>query len=222
MYKPTIKMLKCNVFCLTLCVASGILLCVAAAEEQKCSINVTEANSSMESITLRLTTAGQDCNFTVLSVDSSSGVTHCVEELEENSTFQCQVVSLEPGTSYTLDIMSTTDEQRANVTQQTSPSTVSGLQVSETSDSLGVSWQPGPGRTERFRLLLTDPVGVVRNLTLESTTKNYIVTDLVPGRVYNITMVTEAGGRQSTTSRQIQTGKDSVMIWDSLEWTLLR
>lgn len=94
--------------------------CVAAAEEQKCSINVTEANSSMESITLRLTTAGQDCNFTVLSVDSSSGVTHCVEELEENSTFQCQVVSLEPGTSYTLDIMSTTDEQRANVTQQTS------------------------------------------------------------------------------------------------------
>uniref|UniRef100_A0A674BU25 protein-tyrosine-phosphatase n=1 Tax=Salmo trutta TaxID=8032 RepID=A0A674BU25_SALTR len=85
------------------------------------------------------------------------------------------------------------------------PSTVSGLQVSETSDSLGVSWQPGPGRTERFRLLLTDRVGVVRNLTLESTTKNYIVTDLVPGRVYNITMVTEAGGRQSTTSRQIQT-----------------
>uniref|UniRef100_A0A674BQ32 protein-tyrosine-phosphatase n=1 Tax=Salmo trutta TaxID=8032 RepID=A0A674BQ32_SALTR len=206
--------------------------CVAAAEEQKCSINVTEANSSMESVRLRLTTAGQDCNFTVLSVDSSSGVTHCVEELEENSTFQCQVVSLEPGTSYTLDIMSTTDEQRANVTLQTSklgfcwglyldvwylvsvtdspfylsgPSTVSGLQVSETSDSLGVSWQPGPGRTERFRLLLTDRVGVVRNLTLESTTKNYIVTDLVPGRVYNITMVTEAGGRQSTTSRQIQT-----------------
>uniref|UniRef100_A0A674BTB0 protein-tyrosine-phosphatase n=1 Tax=Salmo trutta TaxID=8032 RepID=A0A674BTB0_SALTR len=197
-------MLKCNVFCLTLCVASGILL-VTAAEEQKCSINVTEANSSMESVRLRLTTAGQDCNFTVLSVDSSSGVTHCVEELEENSTFQCQVVSLEPGTSYTLDIMSTTDEQRANVTLQTSPSTVSGLQVSETSDSLGVSWQPGPGRTERFRLLLTDRVGVVRNLTLESTTKNYIVTDLVPGRVYNITMVTEAGGRQSTTSRQIQT-----------------
>uniref|UniRef100_A0A674BSF3 protein-tyrosine-phosphatase n=1 Tax=Salmo trutta TaxID=8032 RepID=A0A674BSF3_SALTR len=251
-------MLKCNVFCLTLCreieaavcmillcfefhqniwsqqslhIIYNVILthyiisfqCVAAAEEQKCSINVTEANSSMESVRLRLTTAGQDCNFTVLSVDSSSGVTHCVEELEENSTFQCQVVSLEPGTSYTLDIMSTTDEQRANVTLQTSklgfcwglyldvwylvsvtdspfylsgPSTVSGLQVSETSDSLGVSWQPGPGRTERFRLLLTDRVGVVRNLTLESTTKNYIVTDLVPGRVYNITMVTEAGGRQ--------------------------
>uniref|UniRef100_A0A8C7KR46 protein-tyrosine-phosphatase n=1 Tax=Oncorhynchus kisutch TaxID=8019 RepID=A0A8C7KR46_ONCKI len=85
------------------------------------------------------------------------------------------------------------------------PSTVSGLQVSGTSDSLGVSWQPGPGRTERFRLLLTDRVGVVRNLTLESTAKDYTVTDLVPGRMYNITMVTEAGGRQSTTSRQIQT-----------------
>uniref|UniRef100_A0A8C7KJK2 protein-tyrosine-phosphatase n=1 Tax=Oncorhynchus kisutch TaxID=8019 RepID=A0A8C7KJK2_ONCKI len=192
-------MLKCNVFFLTLCVASGILL------DQKCSINVTEADSSLDSITLRLTTEGQQCNFTVLSVDSSSVVTHCVEDLEEKYTFQCQVVSLQPGTSHTLQIMSTTDEQRANVTLQTSPSTVSGLQVSGTSDSLGVSWQPGPGRTERFRLLLTDRVGVVRNLTLESTAKDYTVTDLVPGRMYNITMVTEAGGRQSTTSRQIQT-----------------
>uniref|UniRef100_A0A8K9V438 protein-tyrosine-phosphatase n=1 Tax=Oncorhynchus mykiss TaxID=8022 RepID=A0A8K9V438_ONCMY len=199
-------MLKCNRFFLTLCVASGILLCVSAiAEEQKCSINVTEADSGLESITLRLTTEGQQCHFTVLSVDSSSVVTHCVEEPKENDTFQCQVVSLEPGTLYALQIMSTTDEQRANVTLQTSPSTVSGLQVSGTSDSLGVSWQPGPGRTERFRLLLTDRVGVVRNLTLESTAKDYTVTDLVPGRVYNITMVTEAGGRQSTTSRQIQT-----------------
>uniref|UniRef100_A0A8K9UNM4 protein-tyrosine-phosphatase n=1 Tax=Oncorhynchus mykiss TaxID=8022 RepID=A0A8K9UNM4_ONCMY len=217
--------------------------CVSAiAEEQKCSINVTEADSGLESITLRLTTEGQQCHFTVLSVDSSSVVTHCVEEPKENDTFQCQVVSLEPGTLYALQIMSTTDEQRANVTLQTSelggvtshrgdalqylmqlldewylvsvtdspfyrsgPSTVSGLQVSGTSDSLGVSWQPGPGRTERFRLLLTDRVGVVRNLTLESTAKDYTVTDLVPGRVYNITMVTEAGGRQSTTSRQIQT-----------------
>ncbi|XP_031675971.1 receptor-type tyrosine-protein phosphatase beta [Oncorhynchus kisutch] len=206
MYKSTIEMLKCNVFFLTLCVASGILLCVSAvAEDQKCSINVTEADSSLDSITLRLTTEGQQCNFTVLSVDSSSVVTHCVEDLEEKYTFQCQVVSLQPGTSHTLQIMSTTDEQRANVTLQTSPSTVSGLQVSGTSDSLGVSWQPGPGRTERFRLLLTDRVGVVRNLTLESTAKDYTVTDLVPGRMYNITMVTEAGGRQSTTSRQIQT-----------------
>uniref|UniRef100_A0A8C7PJW9 protein-tyrosine-phosphatase n=1 Tax=Oncorhynchus mykiss TaxID=8022 RepID=A0A8C7PJW9_ONCMY len=198
-------MLKCNGFFLTLCVASGILSVTAVAEEQKCSVNVTEADSGLESITLRLTTEGQQCHFTVLSVDSSSVVTHCVEEPKENDTFQCQVVSLEPGTSYALQIMSTTDEQRANVTLHTSPSTVSGLQVSGTSDSLGVSWQPGPGRTERFRLLLTDRVGVVRNLTLESTAKDYTVTDLVPGRVYNITMVTEAGGRQSTTSRQIQT-----------------
>lgn len=95
--------------------------CVSAvAEEQKCSVNVTEADSGLESITLRLTTEGQQCHFTVLSVDSSSVVTHCVEEPKENDTFQCQVVSLEPGTSYALQIMSTTDEQRANVTLQTS------------------------------------------------------------------------------------------------------
>uniref|UniRef100_A0A8C7KDH5 protein-tyrosine-phosphatase n=1 Tax=Oncorhynchus kisutch TaxID=8019 RepID=A0A8C7KDH5_ONCKI len=226
------------------------------------TINVTEADSSLDSITLRLTTEGQQCNFTVLSVDSSSVVTHCVEDLEEKYTFQCQVVSLQPGTSHTLQIMSTTDEQRANVTLQTSelgfcwglyiygkyiidlllfflldlyisnqylimarllppphpskrsPFSLLSLPIIPSQRASGGSgsdwaWEfPGSlaqGGTERFRLLLTDRVGVVRNLTLESTAKDYTVTDLVPGRMYNITMVTEAGGRQSTTSRQIQT-----------------
>lgn len=40
------------------------------------------------------------------------------------------------------------------------PSAVSGLAVtSRTFGSLGLSWQAGPGRTQRFRLQLWDPAG---------------------------------------------------------------
>uniref|UniRef100_A0AAY5K948 protein-tyrosine-phosphatase n=1 Tax=Esox lucius TaxID=8010 RepID=A0AAY5K948_ESOLU len=200
-------MLKCYVRYVALLLASGIVMCVAA-QEQACSINMTEANASMNSITLRLTTPGQVCNFTVLAVDSSSEVTDCVKDQDE--TFECLLGSLEPGTSYHLEIRSGADSERANVTLQTSPSTVRGLQVSATSNNLGVSWQPGPGRTERFRLLLTDWLGVVRNLTLESNTTNCTVTGLVPGHLYNVTMVTETGGFQSNTSRQTQTVPSAV------------
>ncbi|KAL0967234.1 hypothetical protein UPYG_G00249540 [Umbra pygmaea] len=201
-------MLKCYVCYIALWVASGIVMCVAAGDQQTCSINMTEANTSMDSIRLKLTTGGRECNFTVFSVESSSKVANCVEE--KNNTFECQVLDLEPGTLYSLEIKSMTDSEWANVTLQTSPSMVSGLQVSGTLNSLAVSWQPGPGRTERFRLLLTDCLGVVRNLTLESTATDYTVNGLIPGHVYNVTMVTEAGELHSTTSRQIQTVPSAV------------
>ncbi|KAJ8008827.1 hypothetical protein DPEC_G00082460 [Dallia pectoralis] len=200
-------MLKCYVCYLALCLAPGIVMCVAA-QDPACSINTTEANASMNSIRLKITTLGPECNFSILAVDSSSEVSECVKNQE--GTFECLVESLEPGMSYNLSIMSGTDSETTNVTLQTSPSIVSGLQVSATSNSLGVSWQPGPGRTERFRLLLTDWLGVVKNLTLESTRTDYTVTGLVPGHLYNVTMVTETGWFQSTTSRQTQTAPSTV------------
>uniref|UniRef100_A0A8C2ZU76 protein-tyrosine-phosphatase n=1 Tax=Cyclopterus lumpus TaxID=8103 RepID=A0A8C2ZU76_CYCLU len=82
------------------------------------------------------------------------------------------------------------------------PSAVSGLSVtSRTSSSLGLSWQAGPGRTQRFRLQLWDQTGLVRNETLESTATQHTLTDLTPGRLFNITMVTEAGGLQNLISK---------------------
>uniref|UniRef100_A0A8C4DSE1 protein-tyrosine-phosphatase n=1 Tax=Dicentrarchus labrax TaxID=13489 RepID=A0A8C4DSE1_DICLA len=75
----------------------------------------------------------------------------------------------------------------------------SGLAVtSRTSSSLGLSWQAGPGRTERFRLQLW-------NETLESTATQHTLLDLTPGRLYNVTMVTEAGGLQNSETAEAQT-----------------
>uniref|UniRef100_A0A8C4DWK3 protein-tyrosine-phosphatase n=1 Tax=Dicentrarchus labrax TaxID=13489 RepID=A0A8C4DWK3_DICLA len=89
---------------------------------------------------------------------------------------------------------------------------VSGLAVtSRTSSSLGLSWQAGPGRTERFRLQLWHHAGTVtdhsllRNETLESTATQHTLLDLTPGRLYNVTMVTEAGGLQNSETAEAQT-----------------
>lgn len=90
------------------------------------------------------------------------------------------------------------------------PSTVLGLAVtSRASRSLGLSWEAGPGRTQRFRLQLWDQWGLQRNETLESTATQHTLLGLTAGRLYNITMVTEAAGLQSSISIQEQTGRGS-------------
>lgn len=115
------------------------------------------------------------------------------------------------------------------------PSAVVGLAVSSmTCSSLGLSWQPGPGRTQRFRLQLQDlsgtserqknwtfcpicqshgtgffcPTGLLKNETVESTATQRTLFGLTPGRLYRVTMVTEAGELQNNVTIEAQTGRD--------------
>ncbi|XP_044041315.1 receptor-type tyrosine-protein phosphatase beta isoform X2 [Siniperca chuatsi] len=125
---------------------------------------------------------------------------------EKGDVFTCVLDHLEPGTVYQLQVQSQGDQETANLTLHTRPSAVSGLAVtSRTSSSLGLSWQAGPGRTQRFRLQLWDHTSLLRNETLESTATQHTLLDLTPGRLYNVTMVTEAGGLQNSQMIEAQT-----------------
>ncbi|XP_077956952.1 receptor-type tyrosine-protein phosphatase beta isoform X2 [Gasterosteus aculeatus] len=127
-----------------------------------------------------------------------TGVQH-VGSNEGGGVFTCVLDHLEPGTAYKLEIQSHRDQEAANVTLHTKPSAVSSLSVTfRASRSLDLSWQAGPGRTQRFRLQLWDLTGLLRNETLESTATNRTLLHLTPGRLYNVTMVTEAGGLQNS------------------------
>ena len=46
------------------------------------------------------------------------------------------------------------------------------------------------------------------NATLESTATQHKLIDLSPGRLYNVTMVTEAGGLQNSETTQARTGRE--------------
>jgi len=50
--------------------------------------------------------------------------------------------------------------------------------------------------------------GLLKNETLESTTTQHALVGLTPGRLYNITVVTEAGELQSNVTIEAQTGRD--------------
>ncbi|XP_035257470.1 receptor-type tyrosine-protein phosphatase beta-like isoform X1 [Anguilla anguilla] len=127
---------------------------------------------------------------------------------------QSGFTALTPGTLYSLRLVAVAGNRTspAVVTSAaTAPSAVRGLQLSTTSDSLGVSWQPGPGRVERYRLLLRDADGLVRNLTLQSGATSHSLTGLVPGRPYNVSVVTEAEGLQNSASKQARTAPATVL-----------
>lgn len=131
--------------------------------------------------------------------------------------FTCRLEHLEPGSAYQLQIHSQADGKAQNLTIHTSPSAVDRLvATSSSAQSMSLSWQAGPGRTQRYRLQLWEPShsphlsGLVRNVTLESTAMQYTLQNLTPGRLYNVTMVTESGGLQNSTSIEAQTVPDAV------------
>uniref|UniRef100_A0A8C7PSI8 protein-tyrosine-phosphatase n=1 Tax=Oncorhynchus mykiss TaxID=8022 RepID=A0A8C7PSI8_ONCMY len=122
---------------------------------------------------------------------------------------QLGFTALTPGTLYGLSLVAIAGNKTAPpvlATATTAPSAISGLQLLASSNSLGVSWQPGPGRRERFRVLLRERQGsLVRNVTLKSSVTSHILNDLLPGTLYTVTVVTEAGGLQNAVFKQAVT-----------------
>ncbi|XP_026217462.1 receptor-type tyrosine-protein phosphatase beta isoform X2 [Anabas testudineus] len=210
----------------------------APTEDQSCSIAVSKSESGLDSISVTVSTPGQNCSFNVTSLDAEADSTECrrrdgegestsaaISQLEvedrgnkeASDVFTCVLDHLEPGTAYQLQIQSQTDNKTTNLTLHTSPSAVSGLAVtSRTCSSLGLSWQAGPGRTQRFRLQLWErpqspaQSGLLKNETLESTTTQHTLLNLTPGRLYNVTVVTEAGDLQNSRTIEAQTVPSAV------------
>uniref|UniRef100_A0A4W5RUJ4 protein-tyrosine-phosphatase n=1 Tax=Hucho hucho TaxID=62062 RepID=A0A4W5RUJ4_9TELE len=172
----------------------------------KCSVNLTETSARTDSIALKLITTGEACHFTVFYENSRSDITDCDQYGEYSNVYICDIRDLEPGTLHHFEVISKTDGERRNVSVRTAPSAVSGLQLLVSSNTLGVSWQPGPGRRERFRVLLRNQQGsLVRNVTLKSSVTSHILDDLLPGTLYTVTVVTEAGGLQNAVYKQAVT-----------------
>ncbi|TMS01081.1 Receptor-type tyrosine-protein phosphatase beta, partial [Larimichthys crocea] len=141
--------------------------------------------------------------------DSSSGFTRKTR-IMGSAAPQSGFSSLVPGTRYTVSVVASAGNKSAppvHTFATTAPSLVRGLQVTSlSSDSLHVTWQAGPGRTEQFKVLLTDLDGVLlKNVTLQNTVTSTWLDGLQPGTLYTITVVTEAVGLQSSASKQAVT-----------------
>lgn len=114
-------------------------------EDQSCSISVSESVSRLDSISLTVSTPGQNCSFNVTSLDAEADSTECRSRRGEeeggsnylgtnqlgvedtgnkvvSDVFTCVLDHLEPGTAYQLQIQSQTDDETANLTLHTSKS----------------------------------------------------------------------------------------------------
>ncbi|XP_061662406.1 receptor-type tyrosine-protein phosphatase beta isoform X2 [Syngnathoides biaculeatus] len=209
------------VFIWTLQALSGSVPADEASDA--CDASIRDAASAWDHVRLTVSGQGRNCSFAVSSPDAGVEDARCerrksdAAKEEANSTgsersgvFVCELRHLEAGTAHVLRIQSGAERQLANVTVHTSPSAPRGLRVtSRSSQSLGLSWEAGPGRTQRFRLLLSRCRGgadarPLLNETLESTATSHAVGNLTPGARYNVTMATEAGGLHNATSIQVQ------------------
>lgn len=74
-------------------------------------------------------------------------------------------------------------------------------------DTLNFSWQPGPGKTEQIQIVLRDSKDQISTWnTTSSNTTSYTKNGLIPGCLYNISIITEAAGLQNSFTIQAQTG----------------
>lgn len=109
-----------------------------------CSISVTEVTPGLDSVSLKVVTPGENCSFTLISLDSGEDGSECRRAIEvtagrrrggshqgssglqvqggegEEAGFICMMDHLEPGISYLLQIRSQKDDQVENVTMATS------------------------------------------------------------------------------------------------------
>ncbi|XP_077565723.1 receptor-type tyrosine-protein phosphatase beta [Stigmatopora nigra] len=185
-----------------------------------CRVWRTEATSGWDWARLTLTAAGTNCSFAVRPADANATEsTRCVPEPQRetqanisNGVFACEVRPLWPGSVYVLRVVSDDDREVANATVYTSPSAARDLRVaSRPSQSLGLSWQAGPGNIERFRLLARSPEGtLLLNQTLESGAVGGSVHDLTPGTAYDVTVVAEAGHLHNHTTINARTAPAAV------------
>ncbi|XP_054617384.1 receptor-type tyrosine-protein phosphatase beta [Dunckerocampus dactyliophorus] len=179
----------------------------------RCSVSVSKVASSWDGLQLTFSTPGRGCSFVVTSLDGRGDGADCLSGGSEDigklagGVFTCGLHHLEPGSAYLLQVQSGSGQEMANVTAHTTPSAPVGLGVtSRACDSLGLSWQAGPGRTQRFRLLLRGRAAhLLMNETLESTATRHTLVGLTAGRRYNVTVATEAGGLQNSTTVEAQT-----------------
>lgn len=94
----------------------------------------------------------------------------------------------------------------------TVPSPVKNIQVSVKTDTIHASWSPGSGHVDRYRLVLLDNHVPVHEIHQEDPLTSYTFSGLTAGHVYNLSIITQAAGLESSSSQTVRTGMISEFI----------
>uniref|UniRef100_A0A8B9HEQ5 protein-tyrosine-phosphatase n=1 Tax=Astyanax mexicanus TaxID=7994 RepID=A0A8B9HEQ5_ASTMX len=116
--------------------------------------------------------------------------------------------SLTAGASYRLLVTTVREEQvskQAEAECRTEPAAVAAVMVSNNgrSDFLSVSWKAAAGEVDNYQVKLKDNERTVHMLTITNVSSEF--SSLVPGRLYNIFIITCSGSNENLTAVQART-----------------
>ncbi|XP_069831294.1 receptor-type tyrosine-protein phosphatase beta isoform X1 [Dendropsophus ebraccatus] len=177
---------------------------IAHVEPVKCTINITESEVSMHSVSVKWRSSGSPCNFSMTCRSSNVWEIPCNLIEKTNDSYECTQSGLEAGTLYEISIVSMQDEETRNLTLQTDPLPPSQFEVKRntvTSTSLQVSWTPSPGWVDHYKLQLLNNKGAdIQNFKINGNAPQMetVFANLNPGTHYGITITAISGNKSSS------------------------
>ncbi|XP_044305733.1 receptor-type tyrosine-protein phosphatase beta isoform X2 [Varanus komodoensis] len=122
--------------------------------------------------------------------------------------------NLVPGSRYTISITAAAGNKKSasvDISGSTVPSPVENVKVLVKMESIHVSWLPGVGNVDQYRLVLLPKDGPVQERDLEKQYLSCNFSRLTPGYLYNLTIIAKADGLESYIFKHIRTVPASVV-----------
>uniref|UniRef100_A0A8C9C648 protein-tyrosine-phosphatase n=1 Tax=Phocoena sinus TaxID=42100 RepID=A0A8C9C648_PHOSS len=119
---------------------------------------------------------------------------------ERTSQNEYTFFNLTAGSKYKIAITAVSGDKRSSTIYangSTVPSPVEDIGISAKTNSLLISWSRGSGNVERYQLMLMDKGILVHSFAVDKATTSSAFHGLIPGHLYNVTIVTEAAGLQN-------------------------
>ncbi|XP_033265427.1 receptor-type tyrosine-protein phosphatase beta isoform X2 [Orcinus orca] len=119
---------------------------------------------------------------------------------ERTSQNEYTFFNLTAGSKYKIAITAVSGDKRSSTIYangSTVPSPVEDIGISAKTNSLLISWSRGSGNVERYQLILMDKGILVHSFAVDKASTSYVFHGLIPGHLYNVTIVTEAAGLQN-------------------------
>ncbi|XP_073476147.1 receptor-type tyrosine-protein phosphatase beta isoform X2 [Aquarana catesbeiana] len=121
--------------------------------------------------------------------------------------------NLNPGTKYIVSIKAISGMKSTPtifINASTVPMPVKIVDVVSKTDSIQVTWKPGSGISENYKLILWSQERTINEVNVDAHVTVHTFHGLLPGHVYNITVITEAAGLQNGNSKLARTAPAQV------------
>ncbi|PKU47797.1 receptor-type tyrosine-protein phosphatase beta [Limosa lapponica baueri] len=122
--------------------------------------------------------------------------------------------SLIPGNKYNIVLSAVAGNKSTpelHISGSTVPSPVKNIQISVKTESIHASWSPGSGHVDRYRLVLLDNHAPVYEVHREDPLTSYTFSGLTAGHVYNLSIITQAAGLESSSFQTVRTAPAEVL-----------